>query len=150
MNDGMNVPGPLLDSYETPSWLFKALDTEFGFTLDGAATRENALLPAFNHGHPRGSIAPWTGHRVFINPPYSALDLWIPAGLSRPEFQVWLLPQRPDNDWYRLLWESKRVELRPLRKRIQFLLDGKLPINAKTGKPQGPRFASLIAIVSQI
>ena len=146
MNDGMNVQGPGNDDYETPLWLFKALDTEFGFTFDAAANGANHLCDqwtediasALANNHLRG-------HRVFCNPPYTLIDLFVSAAQISGTFWVLLLPARTGTAWFQALRETSEVEIRFLRKRIQFLLDGKFPLG-KDGKPQGPRFDSILAI----
>lgn len=148
-NKGMNAKGPGLDEYETPPWLFRALDTEFGFNMDGAASEKNHLLPNWTddvcslYDKEFGELL-----RVFCNPPYSNIDPFVDVALYRKsDLWVFLLPARVNADWYRRLYESTRVEWRPLRKRIQFLVNGKVPLNEKTGKPQGPRFGSIVAVV---
>ena len=45
LNQGMMTSNS--DEWTTPSALFRALDRRFGFELDPAATRENALCPMF-------------------------------------------------------------------------------------------------------
>lgn len=140
MNHGMNVPGPLTDEYETPDWLFRALDAEFGFDLDPCATKETAKCREFYTIAEDGLVQDWSAARAFINPPYSRADAWVAAALDQHlSLAVLLLPVRTDNDWYRRLEENRRVEIRHFRKRIRFLLNGQ---ELKT-----PRFTSLIAIV---
>ena len=140
----MNAKGPSNDEYETPLWLFKALDTEFGFTFDAAANEKNHLCDRWTDD--LLGRKPDPGSRVFCNPPYSKIDMFVDFALHRNELWVLLLPSRTGNDWFRKLTESPKVQIRFLRKRIQFLIDGKPPLG-KDGKPQGPRFDSLIAIV---
>jgi phage N-6-adenine-methyltransferase len=147
-NDGMNAAGPSNDEYETPPWLFKALDTEFGFTFDAAANEANHLcdlwtgdiLAAEKAGALKDQI-------VFCNPPYSMVEMFIKVALrSSARKWVFLIPSRTGTDWFHLLMSSQKVALRFMRKRIAFLLNGVLPLG-KDGKPQGPRFDSVIAIV---
>lgn len=163
MNSGMMVHGPSNDHYETPPCLFTALDTEFGFGFDAAA-REEAIEVEHNGGPLLLTGSNWlckqrtsnievgikairaSGERVWCNPPYSKIDLFVTLALQSPNLWCFLLPSRTGTDWYhRLLW-SERVIIRPMRKRIQFLLNGQPPLG-KDGKPQGPRFDSLVAIV---
>jgi phage N-6-adenine-methyltransferase len=145
-NEGMNKPGPSNDEYETPDWLFKALDTEFGFTLDGAATEGNAKCVNYIRDI---SHQIWNKEdRVYCNPPYSEITAFVVYGLlCESKVVVLLLPVRTDTSWFQMLQESPRVEIRWLRKRIHFELDGKPVIDPKTGNRQSPRFASMIAIV---
>ena len=145
MNRGMNVAGKMSDEWCTPDWLYRALDTEFGFTFDGAATRENAKCTKFATASDTTNMdADWTDERVFCNPPYSDIETFVRRALysSAPPAQlsVLLLPVRTDNDWFRLLVESD-CEIRWLRKRIAFLENGVAS--------DSPRFTSLIAIVKR-
>lgn len=133
----MNATGPSNDEYETPPWLFKALDTEFGFTFDGAASEANALIP--HYATVESELLDWSGERVFVNPPYSNIDLFVRRALYMDGFAVLLLPSRTGTEWFQRLKESPRVELRFLRKRIRFYLNGK--------EEASPRFDSIIAIV---
>jgi len=140
MNRGMNVPGPLADEYETPGWLFRALDAEFGFDLDPCATKETAKCKTFYTITDDGLKQDWSGARAFINPPYSQADAWVAAALEQHvQLAALLLPVRTDNDWFRRLEENRRVTIRHFRKRIRFLLNGR--------ELNSPRFTSLVAIV---
>lgn len=58
------------DERKTPPDLFKALDKEFSFTLDAAATKENALCKLYWTKEQNALVKPWWG-RVWCNPPYS-------------------------------------------------------------------------------
>ena len=100
-------------NWETPPDFFKALDAEFHFTLDAAASHENALCPYYCT--PEGSIVEggvidtdglstnWNGYRVFCNPPYdSSLGDWAKKA-SRSHgcsLVVMLLPPSVDTAWY--------------------------------------------------
>jgi len=144
----MNAAGPSNDEYETPPWLFKALDTEFGFTFDGAAQDGNHLCDNYTNDI---LLAESTGRLkdqiVFCNPPYSMVEMFVKVALrSSARKWVFLIPSRTGTDWFHLLSGSKKVAFRFMRKRIQFLLGGVPPLG-KDGKPQGPRFDSVIAIV---
>jgi hypothetical protein len=139
-NSGMNQCGPSNDNYETPAWLFRALDTEFGFTFDGAASAENRLVNGNNWTNNLAATLPIDpAHRIYCNPPYSEIGMFVQLLLKQPNFSVLLLPSRTGTDWFQMLCESPRVEIRFLRKRIKFCLDGK--------EEASPRFDSIIAIV---
>jgi hypothetical protein len=164
-NEGMNVRGPSNDEYETPPWLFEACHTEFGFEWDAAARKTdmeveqsdgtilkmvggNALAGLVSNDIEK-DIKMIRAHRgnVWCNPPYSKIDLFIGLALMSPNLWCFLLPSRTGTGWFqRLRWSFDRVEMRPFRRRIQFLLNGQPPLG-KDGKPQGPRFDSMIAIV---
>lgn len=100
-------------NWETPPDFFKALDDEFHFTLDAAASHENHLLsryctktgvwewgidrlrpslgergwlidPYQEEGEADGLSHHWHGERVFCNPPYdSSLYQWVEKALKR-------------------------------------------------------------------
>jgi phage N-6-adenine-methyltransferase len=133
-NSGFNAATRQSDEWETPAWLFDALDHEFAFTLDGAATSGNALCKKFN-----AADAPvaWNGERVFCNPPYSDIETFVRRAFVA-ELCVLLLPVRTDSDWFRLLVE-RDATIRWMRKRVRFLENGVVQ--------SSPRFASLVAIV---
>lgn len=134
MNDGMNAPGPSNDDYETPGWLFKALNAEFGFTYDGAADERNTKLDRWFPQHNRTH-----NDRVFTNPPYSTIEAFVSMAFAHYGLTVLLLPNRTDTGWFRRLIESPRVELRFFRKRVRFCLNGK--------EAESPRFGTIVAIV---
>jgi phage N-6-adenine-methyltransferase len=136
MNHGMNAQTKQSDEWQTPQWLYDALDHEFAFTMDGAATAENTKCKLYST---REALHDWSNQRVFCNPPYSNIELFVREALRRvAEVSVLLLPVRTDSDWFRLLIE-REVEIRWLRKRVSFLENGV--------EQTSPRFTSLIAIV---
>ena len=137
MNSGMNTQTPQSDDWETPDWLFRALDIEFGFNFDGAANNANTKCKRFTDNIAHAGLL---GEMVFCNPPYSKIGLFIHIALHKYSANwVFLLPVRTDNDWFHELVNSPRCEIRWLRKRIKFLEDGK--------EMGSPRFASMLAII---
>ena len=138
----MSVRAPVTsqsDEWETPQWLFDALNAEFGFTLDGAATKENAKCKEFNSKDNRIGYG-WATNRVFCNPPYSDIGWFVDVAMLDEGLAVLLLPVRTDNDWFRGLIESPRVSIRFFRKRIAFVADG---VAMKS-----PPFASMVVIIN--
>lgn len=59
------------DEWATPQDFFDALNAEFGFTLDPCATHENAKCARYFTVEDDGLAQDWSGHTVFMNPPYS-------------------------------------------------------------------------------
>lgn len=116
------------DEWQTPSWLFGTLDREFKFTLDPAATPENALCENYfcdTKAYPTalgdGLISPWNGV-AFVNPPYSRLKEWVAKGYKEAREGranvVMLLPARTDT---RAWWSFVRWgEVRFLPGRLKF------------------------------
>ena len=147
-NSGMDAHGPSNDNYETPPWLYKALDTEFGFDFDAAANVANHLCDLWSKDILVSERDDALKDRIiFCNPPYSKVEMFVKIALrSSARKWVFLIPSRTGTDWFHLLANSKKVTFRFMRKRIQFLLNGVPPLG-KDGKPQGPRFDSVIAIV---
>src|SRR5258706_9250311 len=108
MNEGFNKATRRRDEWQTPQWLFDALDTEFGFTLDGAASQVNTKCKNFSSAEKDGN---WEGQRVFCNPPYSDIETFVRRAFEA-ELCVLLLPVRTDSNWHRLLLERGGVEMR--------------------------------------
>ena len=99
--------------YPTPKDLFKQLDEEFSFTFDpcplGGEVDGRARL-----------LNPWTGHRVFCNPPYGPqirqfLECWKDAELA-----VYLIPARTDTRWFHDICLPHAKEIRFIRGRLRF------------------------------
>ncbi len=58
------------NEWETPQPLFDRLDTEFHFTLDPCATKENHKCDKFYTIDDNGLKYDWAKEIVFMNPPY--------------------------------------------------------------------------------
>ena len=135
MNRGFNEATAQSDDWQTPPWLFQALDAEFSFTMDGAANAENALCKKwFDIGSPETM---WEFERVYVNPPYSDISPFVERA-SAAQLAVLLLPVRTDSDWFHKII-ARNFTIRWFRKRIDFYMGGK-PVGS-------PRFASMLAIM---
>ena len=66
-----------VDDRRTPSSLFDPLNEEFKFTLDAAASADNALCEHFYSLDSDGLTSSWVGHSVWVNPPYSDCGAWV-------------------------------------------------------------------------
>jgi site-specific DNA-methyltransferase (adenine-specific) len=100
MNDG-------LYSSKTPEWstpqdLFDRINSEFQFTLDPAATKENAKCAKFYTREDNGLAQDWKGERVFCNPPYGrVIGAWVKKmATGGAAVCVGLLPARTDTRWF--------------------------------------------------
>jgi len=108
--------------YETPDWLFRALQAEFGFTLDPACTHENAKCKKHFTKEQDGLRQDWAGHSVFLNPPYGReIGKWVSKAHQSSlagALVVCLLPARTDTRW----WHDNvtRGEIRFLRGCLRF------------------------------
>lgn len=135
-------------AYETPPELFWQLHQEFRFTLDAAASHENALLPRYctkegtfvktDYGalmvsESDGLSLSWQGERVYCNPPYDrSLSRWVAKGCAKEgPLVVMLLPVSTSTRWFHdyiwdATWQCPRpgVEVRFLRGRLAFRVEG--------------------------
>ena len=80
----------------TPQEFFFNLHKRLHFTLDGAATKSNALLARFSsERHPIS----WEGERVFCNPPWSNIPPFIELAPSA-DLACLLVPARTNCRWF--------------------------------------------------
>jgi site-specific DNA-methyltransferase (adenine-specific) len=140
----------------TPRELFKELDEEFGFSLDAAATAENALCSQYFTAEDDGTAQSWADHVVFCNPPYSVkwLGRFTAKALEEARkgvFSVLLLPCKTDQQWFHDLWAWYQrwvegtlkagepwVEFRWIKGRLRF-----------EGNQDSAGFPSMIVVVGQ-
>lgn len=115
------------DEWGTPDEYFDELNREFGFTLDAAATPENAKLPKFYTKEDNGLNQDWRGETVWLNPPYGGrgtIEAWVKKAWKE-HFNgvttVLLLPARPDVGY----WHDycMKGEIRYHRGRLKFIND---------------------------
>ena len=76
------------DCWRTPFLIFRNLHREFNFTLDGAATEHDTLLPRFTDDIHNQS---WVSEKVFCNPPYSDIPSFL-LKASEADLAVFLIP----------------------------------------------------------
>src|ERR1700722_2755227 len=92
------------DEWATPRDRFAEWDAEFGFTLDVAATAENALCDRYFTPEDDGLAQRWDGV-VWCNPPYSQLARWLEKAYKesrRGATVVCLVPSRTDTKaWHK-------------------------------------------------
>ncbi|EIF9519908.1 helix-turn-helix domain-containing protein [Escherichia coli] len=107
------------DDWRTPYRLFYNLHREFNFSLDGAATEHDALLPRFTDDIHNQS---WVGERVFVNPPFSMAEKFL---LKAPEadLAVFLIPYRPQTIyWLKHIFTNPLChEIRILHRAVKYL-----------------------------
>jgi phage N-6-adenine-methyltransferase len=126
------------DEWSTPDDLYAALDDEFHFTLDAAATADNAKSPTFLDRDRDALVAPWSlipTHRstlpsVWMNPPYSRVRRFMAKAAEEARrgcTVVCLVPSRTDTKWWHeSVWDLAAhqprpgVEIRFLRGRLKF------------------------------
>lgn len=121
------------DEWRTPPELFAGLDFEFRFTLDVAATEENALCPRYLTAEENALIQSWKEERVFVNPPYRRGELarWTRKAmleactgpiLERATVVALLPATRTEQAWWHDYVLKPRAEIRWLRGRLHYLL----------------------------
>lgn len=123
MNRVTLPPGGLTqtDVWTTPSWLFDALNKEFGFTLDPCADEMNAQCEHFYTIHDNGLLRDWGTESVFMNPPYSECEAWMRKAYGSAQdgaTVVCLVPARTGTKWWHQF--AMKGEVRFLRGRLQF------------------------------
>jgi phage N-6-adenine-methyltransferase len=109
--------------WSTPQRLFRELNEEFKFTVDAAASVENAKCPMFYTASDSGLEHDWSGQRVWLNPPYGTRDLemWIRKAYESSKqgaTVVCLVPVKCEQGW----WHNYAIkaEIRWIRGRLHF------------------------------
>lgn len=127
------------DCWRTPPLLFKNLHQEFGLTLDGAASKHDALLPRFTDDIRNQS---WVGEKVFCNPPYSDIPSFL-VKASESDLAVFLIPHRANTSyWLRHIYSNNHChEIRILHRAVKYL-----PPAGHNGLAIRSPFASAIVI----
>lgn len=107
------------DYWRTPFLLFKNLHREFGFTIDGAASKHDTLLPRFTDDIHNQS---WDGERVFCNPPYSDTKTFL-VKAPEADLAVFLIPYRPQTIyWLKHIFTNPLChEIRILHRAVKYL-----------------------------
>lgn len=138
-----------VDDRATDPQFWAQLDMRFSFTIDVAASAENARHPRYYTADDDGLAQSWSGYRVWCNPPYSDIAPWIvKAWHSDAELVVMLLPaNRTEQAWWQDLVEPYRdrgrgLSVEFLRGRLRFLRPGERII----GPNRRPPFGCCLAI----
>lgn len=113
--------------WETPQPFFDKLNAEFGFTLDAAATAENAKCERYYTIRVNALWQAWRGV-VFCNPPYGrVIGKFVRKGFEQAQMGavvVMLIPSRTDTRyWHNYVMRSK--EIRFVKGRLYFSVEGK-------------------------
>lgn len=141
-------PNPKVDDRATTWEVFQPLHERFGFTIDVAASEENAKLRRFCTLEDDGLAQSWAAERVWCNPPYSDIEPWVSKAWQEwrsnepPELIVLLLPaNRTEQGWWQRHIEPGRrageltVEFLPGR--MRFLNPGDDEIKPNSRPPFG-------------
>ena len=108
--------------WTTPRDFWEKLHTEFQFTLDAAASPENALCERYFTEQDDGLSQSWQGV-VWCNPPYGRqISQWIEKAYQESRkgvTVVMLIPARTDTKaWHEIIFPH--AEVRFLRGRLRF------------------------------
>jgi phage N-6-adenine-methyltransferase len=124
-----------VDDRRTPMDFFTPLHEKHRFTVDAAASEDNALLPVHWTRETNALAQPWAAHRVWCNPPYSGLEPWLAKAweemASDCELVVMLLPaNRTEQPFWqrhvepyrdgRSTWSGIRLSVSFLPNRMRF------------------------------
>ncbi len=120
------------NTWGTPPALFNALDEFFHFTIDVAASKDNALCDRFYTKEEDGLAQSWGGESVWCNPPYGKglLEPWLEKAFVETSFigrlkgeyanvAVLLLPARTSMGWYHEY--CLPAEIFPIKGRVSFV-----------------------------
>lgn len=109
------------DLWETPIVLFNKLDSEFHFTLDPCATKENHKCEKYYTKDDDWLSKSWDNEIVFCNPPYWRwINKWVEKWFyACNSVVVMLLPARTDTKWFHdyILYNA---EIRFIKWRLKF------------------------------
>jgi len=93
--------------WTTPRSIFDPLNDEFGFTLDAAASSDNALADKYFDEADDGLSQSWQGETVWCNPPYGdqsgSLKDWVKKSYDESLLGatvVMLIPARTNTNWF--------------------------------------------------
>ena len=124
-----NTPSSIKDLWQTPIQIFSALNREFNFTYDVAASEHNALCDDYLDEHDDALVSAW-GQVNWCNPPYSDISPWVSKAAEEQDngnTTVMLVPSDTSVAWFKNAYASCN-EIRFISGRISF-------INAETQNP---------------
>ncbi len=108
--------------WETPQWLFDALDKEFGFTLDVCATPDNTKCQRYFTEEDNALLKDWGAEVCWMNPPYGDQIRKFMAKAHNASQSgatvVCLVPARTDTLWWHKF--AMKHSIRFLRGRLKF------------------------------
>jgi len=109
------------NEWSTPQEFFNRLNDEFHFTLDVAATPNNAKCRRYYTESDDGLTKSWDNEIVFCNPPYGrTIGKWVKkASEATGGVTIMLLPARTDTKYFHD-YIYKKTEIRFLKGRLKF------------------------------
>lgn len=127
----------------TPWALFDHVDSEFGFDLDAAASRENAKVDSYLTKADDALTVDWSsrGTTVWLNPPYGrGMGGWLRKAYEESLkgcTVVVLTFVRADTAWWQD-WAMKAAEVRLIRGRVHFSRGSRFSREIRTGPAPAP------------
>jgi len=110
------------NEWATPQNFFDLLNKEFGFTLDAAATSENAKCDRYFTAEENGLNQDWSNEIVWLNPPYGReIGKWVEKAFSEAQkgaTVVCLIPARTDTRYFHEY--CFKGEIRFIKGRLKF------------------------------
>lgn len=145
---GKRGADPKVDDRATTPEVFNPLHERFGFSIDVAALPHNTKLPCYFTPENNGLLQPWTGERVWCNPPYSLIGPWISKAWEEHEkgcpLIVMLVPaNRTEQGWWQDGVEPYRdrpgsgLRTEFLKGRLRFIAHGKTEVGPNERPPFG-------------
>ncbi|EKN4914832.1 phage N-6-adenine-methyltransferase [Yersinia enterocolitica] len=142
---GSHTPDNLKDLWMTPADIFTALDIEFGFYLDAAASHKSALCARYLTEEDDALNSSWESYgAIWCNPPYSDISPWVTKSAEQCKQQlqtvVMLVPADSSVGWFSQALQSVDE--------VRFITDGRISfLRSDTGKPiNGNNKGSLLFI----
>jgi phage N-6-adenine-methyltransferase len=149
-NHPQQKTNPKVDDRETAPEVFGPLHERFRFTIDVAASAQNAKLPVYCSIEHDGLKESWSGERVWCNPPYSNIQPWVEKAWGewlapvRPGLIVMLVPaNRTEQRWWQDWIEGERdrddtyLHVEFLRGRLRFIEPGDTEVRPNARPPFG-------------
>lgn len=109
------------DLWSTPQEFYDHLHKEFKFTLDPCADDSNHKTEKYFTKEDNGLDQDWSGHTVFMNPPYGReIKQWMDKASKEDATVVCLVPSRTDTKWWHDYVIAKGAEVRFIKGRLKF------------------------------
>ena len=133
------------DDRGTPLELWRELDAQHHFTLDAAASADNAKCPRYFSRADNALEQCWGGAIVWCNPPYSDLGAWVRKAMAEvllgscPKVVMLLPANRCEQAWWQNyiepFRESSWMRTRFLAGRLRFTWPKDRVVPAKGDRP---------------
>ena len=135
-----------VDDRALPASDFEPLNKRYRFTIDVAASEQNAKCARFYTDEDNGLEQSWSGERVYCNPPFSDIRPWVQKAWQERDAHiiVMLLPaNRTEQGWWQEHIEPRRdrdssvLRTQFLGGRLRFLKPGQSAIGPNERPPFG-------------